>query len=40
MMNVLLNLAHSDNVGLMYYDTSEPKYCFLSINIYIFVFCK
>lgn len=33
MMNVFLNLAHSDNYGLMYHDTSE-----LDIVVYQFKF--
>lgn len=29
-MNVLLNLAHSDNFGLMYHDSSELELRFYS----------
>lgn len=32
MMNVLLNLAHSDNYGLMYYDTSDPNIVVYHLN--------
>lgn len=35
MMNVSLNLAHSDHFGLMYYDISELEFYYYTICLHI-----